>query len=104
MAEIINCTTPTIKFTFSAVNPASLVAANLYVKGFNGTDLITKTLESAATEQKAISWTLTQAESKLLPIGKEVTIVMDWKIADGTRGRSKIGHYLVSAPGKDVII
>ena len=104
MAEIINATTPTIKFSFSTVNVATIVVANLYVKNLSGAVLIEKDLESASVGQKDLSWKLTQQESLLLPIGSEVSVVLDWRIADGTRGRSKVGRYIVAAPGKGEVI
>lgn len=103
MAVIINATTPTIIFSFQTVDPATIVVANMYIKS-GGNDVLVKTLEDATVGEASVSWTLTQAESLLLPIGKEVSVVLDWRIADGTRGRSKVGKYLVGSPGRSEVI
>ena len=104
MAEIINATTPTIEFSFSTVNVQTIAVANMYIKNLSGTILIEKDLSTAVVGQKSLSWKLSQVESLTLPIGSEISVVLDWRIADGTRGRSKVGRYIVAAPGKGEVI
>lgn len=104
MSEIINATTPTIIFNFDTVNVQSIAVAKMYVKAKSGAVLVERDLDTATVGEASLSWKLTQAESLRFPIGKEVLVVMDWRLADGTRGRSKVGQYLVRAPGRSEVI
>lgn len=103
MAEIIRGTTPTIKFVFNTIEVASITAAYFLIK--NGQKIIIqKDLSSATTDTNSLSWKLTQEESFLLSAGATVSIMCDWKLADGTRGRSKIESYKVAPAGKGEVI
>lgn len=104
MSEIINATTPTIVFNFDVVDVQSIAVAKMYVKAKSGAVIVERDLDTATVGEKSLSWKLTQAESLTLPIGREVIVVLDWRLADGTRGRSQVGKYTVGAPGKGEVI
>ena len=86
MNSIIIGTTPTIKYTFSAVSVTDITKAILTIK--KGSDiLIERDLTTATVGEDSISWTLTQQET--LSIGTSIVRVMcNWLLSDGTRGAS----------------
>lgn len=86
MASIIRGTTPTIKYTFSAVAVSDLAVCYLTFRQ-NGKNVIEKDLSSGVTGDGEISWILTQAETLSLVPGP-VSVMINWKLADGTRGAS----------------
>lgn len=99
---IIRYTTPTIKFTFSDIDVNDITTAYLIVKQ-NGRNVIEHNLESATIQSGQISWTLTQAESGKLS-KTNATIYCDWKLRDGTRGRSNVKTEAVEDSGKSEVI
>lgn len=101
--ELIRGTTPTIKITFSTVSVESIAVAYLTIKQ-NDRTMIEKTLEDATTEEHAISWRLTQTETLGLLENVRAVICCDWRLADGTRGRSRIESSQIGEPGKDEVI
>lgn len=103
MADIIRGTTPTIKFIFNTIEVANITTAYFSIKNGQKT-IVQKDLSSAIISSNSLAWKLSQQESFLLPMGGSVTVVCDWKLADGTRGRSKIESYRVAAAGKSEII
>ena len=86
MAQIIRGTTPTIQFTFNNVTVSNISTAILTIKQYGETKL-EKDLTSATIGQKTISWDLTQTESLSLKYGV-CTVMINWLLADGTRGAS----------------
>lgn len=87
MTKIIIGTTPTITYKFSVVSVSDIVSAILTVKE-RGTTIIEKSLADASVGEDTLSWTLTQQET--LDIGvKSATIMLNWKLRDGTRGASR---------------
>ena len=82
---IIRGTTPTIKYTFRVVDPASITAAYLTIKK-GGEIVIEKDLAAASVGEDSLSWTLTQAET--LSVIGAAEIMLNWLLNDGTRGAS----------------
>lgn len=93
MINIVIGTTPTIKFTFNIVDPADITAAVMTIK-YNGEIIIEKALADAAVGEHDISWILSQSDTLLLPVRRKecrcpaATIMVNWLLADGTRGSS----------------
>lgn len=98
MASIIRGTTPVVKFNFSDITVSEIVDARLVVRQASK-NLIERDITSAAVEQAAVSWTLTQKETLGLASNRAVTIVCDWKLENGTRGRSNELQASVEEPG-----
>ena len=88
MTKIIIGTTPTITYRFKVVDVADITVAILTIKE-RGTTLIEKDLSDATVGEDTLSWTLTQEET--LSIGaKSASMMLNWKLADGTRGASDV--------------
>lgn len=100
---IIRGTTPTIQFTYNDITVSDITVAILSMKQKKQT-VIEKDLTEATVGQKSLSWTLTQEETLSLTPGQDVTIVCDWKLASGVRGRSKTFTTPAGEPGKDEVI
>lgn len=103
MESIISGTTPTITFSFSEIQPSSIVAAYLVVKAY-GRTLIEKDLEDATVLESSVSWRLTQEETLRLRSSQKVDVGCDWKLSDGTRGRSTVETYTVEHSRKNEVI
>lgn len=82
---IIRGTTPTIKYTFRVVDPASITAAYLTIKK-GGEIVIEKDLAAASVGDNSLSWTLTQSET--LSVTGAAEVMLNWLLNDGTRGAS----------------
>ena len=88
MTRIIIGTTPTITYTFKVVAVTDITKAILTIKE-RGATLIEKDLSDATVGEDTLSWTLTQEET--LSIGaKSASMMLNWKLADGTRGASDV--------------
>lgn len=88
MTKIIIGTTPTITYKFKVVDVSEITVAILTIKE-RGTTLIEKTLADANVGEDSLSWTLSQEET--LSIGaKSASMMLNWKLADGTRGASDV--------------
>lgn len=103
MATIIRGTTPTITFNFSDVTVSSIEVAILSIKQAEKT-IIEKTLTEAVVGETSLSWKLTQEETLSLNEKVGCKIVCDWKLNDGTRGRSKFLTVDTGEAGKDEVI
>lgn len=88
MAEIIRGTTPTIQFTFNEVDVTNITTAILTIKQYGETKL-EKDKSKATVGEKTLSWDLTQEESLALKYGV-CTVMINWLLADGTRGASRV--------------
>lgn len=99
---IIRYTTPTLKFTFSEIDVADISTAFLVIKQ-NDRTVLERGMDSATAAESSLSWTLTQEETGSL-CKSEVSIVCDWKLNDGTRGRSKVKTEKVVNSGKNEVI
>lgn len=87
MTRIIIGTTPTITYKFSVVSVSDITSAILTIKE-RGTTIIEKSLADASIGEDTLSWTLTQQET--LNMGaRSASIMLNWKLRDGTRGASK---------------
>lgn len=88
MTKIIIGTTPTITYKFKVVDVSEITVAILTIKE-RGTTLIEKNLADANVGEDSLSWTLSQEET--LSIGaKSASMMLNWKLADGTRGASDV--------------
>lgn len=87
MESIIRGTTPTLQYTFDDVTVADITSAYLTIKVDNTAEHnIEKDLSSATVAENSIPWTLTQAET--LSFGASISVMINWKVLDGTRGAS----------------
>lgn len=86
MATIVIGTTPTIIYKFRDISPDDLIQAKMTIKGKN-TILLSKFLSEATIGEDNISWKLSQAETLSLGVGTR-TMMLNWLMADGTRGVS----------------
>ena len=93
MAEIIQGTTPTIVYTFANVSVTDISVAILTLKQ-NGTVIVERNLDTAEVGTSSLSWTLTQEET-LQFTGSTINSMLNWKLADGTRGASKKGSFAI---------
>lgn len=104
---IIRGTTPTIEFIFDDIDPNDITTAVLSIKQNNKTiierDLSSSYLETV-NEIQVLAWKLTQEETFQLSSRIDAYIVCDWKLVDGTRGRSHSLITPVGEPGKDEVI
>ena len=100
---LVQYTTPTIEITFPTVNTSTIAEAYLVIK-YGGTAILSKALSAATVAEHKVSWTLSQTDTKSLPLDKTVRIFCDWKLTDGTRGRSNFAEYHVVETGKEEVI
>lgn len=88
MTKIIIGTTPTITYKFKVVDVTDIVIAILTIKE-RGTVIIEKDIEDAVIGEDTLSWTLTQQETLFIGM-KTCAMMLNWKLADGTRGASDV--------------
>lgn len=89
MIKIVIGTTPTIKYKFSIVDPADFFEAIMTIKDSRKQEKLRKTLDTATVGNDYIEWTLTQAETLSLGTGSALSMMLNWKTQDGTRGASE---------------
>jgi hypothetical protein len=87
MTQIIRGTTPTIIFTFAHVPVGNISTAVFTIKQY-GELIIEKDKTDSTVGEKTLSWSLSQEESLSLSEGF-CTIMLNWLLADGTRGASR---------------
>lgn len=102
MASIIRATTPTIRYTFNAINVSDITTAYMTIK-MGETTLIEKDLSQATTSDKTMAWTLTQEET-LSMTDDMVTVRINWKLNDGTRGASARTKLYIEDNDKEEVI
>lgn len=104
---IIRYTTPTARFTFREIDISDIVSAYLTIKQYDK-PVIERDINSAVitnTEsEQSIAWKLTQSETLGLDKRTNVSIYCDWKLSDGTRGRSYVKTEDVEDTGKQEVI
>lgn len=107
---IVRYSTPTIQINFKTIDPSTISEAYLVFKKF-GVESLEKDLTSATvhvgTQEDPgdwISWTLTQSETGAWLENTSLTAYCDWKLSDGTRGRSHTKEFRVVETGKDEVI
>ena len=93
MASITKGATPTITYTFSVVDVGDLTEAILTIKHRRG--IVEKVLEEASVDNNEISWRLSQEET--LALYQPVSMMLNFKTADGTRGASKKTNILLES-------
>ena len=104
MVKIIRGTTPTIEYKFRVVNVSDISVAVLTFKQ-GGNVVIEKDLETATIGENSLSWRISQEESLLLePGAKKITIMLNWKLQDGTRGASNEEEALAADNHKNEVI
>ena len=99
LMEIIRGTTPTFIYTYHEADVDDMTSAYLTIKGGSTTiekDLTEATVSSA---NNTLAWTLTQQES--LSLGNVVRAMVNYKLADGTRGASEKTTFIVSENYKE---
>lgn len=101
MDKIIMGTTPTIKYKFASVQVSDIVAAYLTIT--DASDTIEKDISTADITGTTISWTLTQEETLSFTSGM-VTVRLNWKTNDGTRGASERAYVIVESNELDEVI
>ena len=84
--NVIKGTTPTIEYTFSTVQLSNMTKAIMTIKA-GGNIIVQKDMTTATVGQNKLSWTLTQSET--LSCGSETKVMLNWLLADGTRGATK---------------
>ena len=100
---IVRYSTPTIQINFNTIDPATIAEAYLVFKRA-GVVVLTKELTEATVDETWISWTLTQAETGAMLVNTSVTVCCDWKLNDGTRGRSHTKDFRIAETGVDEVI
>ena len=97
-SAIIRGTTPTIQFNFADIIVSNISDAVLVIKQ-NNLNVIEKQFSEATVGNANISWLLTQKETLTLGAKRKAYIMCDWKLVDGTRGRSIIKEIDVEDSG-----
>lgn len=100
MASIIRGTTPTLKYKFKIVEVSDITEAYLSIQ--NNNTMIEKTLEDAIVGTDFIAWTLSQSDT--LALGNSITVMINWLLADGTRGASVKTDFMIADNFKGVVI
>ena len=100
--NIIRGTTPTIKYTFDAVDPSDITVACLTVEQ-GGEVTIERGLAAALVGEDSLSWVLTQ-EDTLGLLRSTAQLMCNWKLRDGTRGASRQMTVVVLDNQKDEVI
>lgn len=103
MATIIRGTTPTITFTFSDIDVSTITVAIMSIKQ-SGSIKVEKKLANATVGEDSLSWKLTQEETLSFASNTQGTIACDWKLNDGTRGRSNLLLFDIGEPGVNIVI
>lgn len=101
MDKIIKGTTPTIKYTFMTIAVSDVTAAYLTIT--DGSNTIEKDISTADVTSTSIGWTLSQAETLSLT-SSMVTVRLNWKTNDGTRGASERAYVTVESNELDEVI
>ena len=103
---LVRGTTPSFEITFNTVSVSDIVVAYLVFKS-GGKIVLEKDLTTATVGDKTLTWTLSQEESFLVGRSnsvRHVDVVCDWKLSDGTRGRSSVAPCIIELPGKNEVI
>lgn len=100
---IARYSTPTIQINFKTIDPATISEAYLVFKR-SGVPVLTKELDTATVDETWISWTLTQAETGEMAVNTSLTVYCDWKLTDGTRGRSHTKDFRIAETGVNEVI
>lgn len=102
MANIIRATTPTIKYTFKRVDVSDITKA--YMTIMMGSEVVLeKDLTQATVDEDSLAWTLTQQET-LSMSGCKVSVMLNWKLEDGTRGASARTTLFMERNDKEEVI
>ena len=104
---IIRYTTPTVRFMFSEIDIDDISVAYLTIKQNNNTviekDINSAVITNTETEQ-SVAWKLTQDDTLKLAKNVNALIYCDWKLTDGTRGRSHVRAEGVEDTGMQEVI
>ena len=107
---IVRYSTPTIQINFNTIDPETISEAYLVFK-LAGAAVLTKDLTTATVHAGTeldpgdwIAWTLSQSETGAMKVYSQLTAYCDWKLTDGTRGRSHSKVFQIVETGKDEVI
>ena len=89
----------TFKYTFKTVDVSNITVAYLNIK--SKVD-IEKDMTEAVIGENYIAWTLSQSET--FSLGDQISVMVNWKLQDVTRGASQKKHFLIEVNYKDVVI
>lgn len=101
--NIVQGTTPTIKYTFSTVDTNDISIAWLTIKQLSKT-VIERDLSSAIVEEGSLSWLLTQEESLTLQTKIPATVYLDYLLVNGLRGAGRTVSMDIDPTGKNEVI
>lgn len=99
---IVRGTTPTIEFTFTQIDPSDITVAYLALKQ-NSQTVVEKSITDATVTSESVMFTLAQEDTLKLTRDSGV-ITLDWKTANGVRGRSNALEFKVEDPAKNEVI
>lgn len=99
---IIRGTTPTIQYTFTDIDPADITVAYMVIAQ-NGTAVVEKALSDATRDEDGLLFVLSQEDTLALSKGNG-TIALDWKTANGVRGRARVCEFSTGEPAKNEVI
>lgn len=102
MANVIRATTPTITYQFSVIDVTDISVAYLTITQ-GGKTIVEKDLTTATVGEDTLSWTFSQAETLAIRAGQAFTM-LNWRLADGTRGASKREALIIEDNDKDEVI
>lgn len=100
---LVRGTTPTVKFQFSNIEVSDIEVAYLSIFQY-GKPIIERDLSTATVNEDSLEWQLDQDETLQLYSNSNATIVCDWRLTDGIRGRSNIAVENVEPSGKNEVI
>ena len=86
MSNVIKCTTPTFKYTFSVVPVDTITEAYLTIEQAGAVKL-ERDITTATVGNKYLAWTLTQQETLSFASGA-ASVMLNWLTTGGTRGAS----------------
>lgn len=101
--ELVKGTTPTITITCPTIDVSLIDVAYLIIKDGENV-IVEKPISDATIDDNSLLWKMTQREALKLNVGRTVRIFCDWRLVDGTRGRSNISEYTVTETGKNEVI
>lgn len=87
MSDIIRGTTPTIIYNFTTVDVTEIAVVYLTFKS-NGSVIVRKDLSEATVGEASLTWLLTQEETLAFGPNQHATMMINYRLADGTRGAS----------------
>jgi hypothetical protein len=100
---LIRGTTPTVSVSYDLIYTEDITDARLVVKQC-GIKVLELGKTRATDADNSLTWTLTQQETLQLKPGRIATVMVDWLLTDGTRGRSEELAFRVEDSGIEGVI